>query len=303
MISRKASTASGSKVQGKGRAGKAAKPAVTRSRSPGKSETRKHSRSHKAVVPSDRQREEGGSSLSRMLSTLQFFSRAEPVLSAETIAERAGVPTSTAYRYVKQLTNAGLLIRWKGGFALGPRIMELDLQIRECDPVIVAAAGPMSELARQTGLDVLLSKLYGHTIITIHIETGGANRTLNFGRGRPLPLFRGSNSKAIVAFLPAARLRKLYEEARLKGDADALAQDWQEFYESMLSVRKLGYSLTKGELNSGIEGISAPILGADRDVIGSLTLIGDLRRMAMLREEALIEIVQNTTRVISEALK
>jgi DNA-binding IclR family transcriptional regulator len=52
-------------------------------------------------------------------------------------------------------------------------------------------------------------------------------------------------------------------------------------------------------LNSGIEGISAPIFGADRDVIGSLTLIGDLERMAMLREEA----VQKTTSAISESLK
>jgi DNA-binding IclR family transcriptional regulator len=238
-----------------------------------------------------------------MLGTLQLFSRHQPVLSAEAISEGAGVPTSTAYRYVKQLTNAGLLIRWKGGFALGPRIMELDLQIRECDPLIVAAAGPMIELAKQTGLDVLLSKLYGRKIITVHIEAGGPSRTLNFGRGRPLPLFRGSNSKAIVAFLPAARLRKLHEEARANGEADALAQNWQAFYEKMLSIRKLGYSLTKGELNSGIEGISAPIFGADRDVIGSLTLIGDLERMAMLREEALIEVVKKTTTAISESLK
>lgn len=71
----------------------------------------------------------------------------------------------------------------------------------------------------------------------------------------------------------------------------------------MLSIQKAGYSLTKGELNSGIEGISAPIFGADRDVIGSLTLIGDLERMAMLREEVLIQVVQKTTSAISEALK
>lgn len=263
-------------------------------------------KARKAVATKARKgkkREDSGSSLSRMLGTLQFFSRAEPVLSAETIAERAGVPTSTAYRYVKQLTNAGLLIRWKGGFALGPRIMELDLQIRECDPLIVAAAGPMIDLAKQTGLDVLLSKLYGQKIITVHIETGGSSRTLNFGRGRPLPLFRGSNSKAIVAFLPAARMRKLHEEARAHGESDASVRDWQTFYEKMLSIRKAGYSLTKGELNSGIEGISAPIFGAERDVIGSLTLIGDLGRMAMLREEALIEVVQKTTAVISESLR
>jgi DNA-binding IclR family transcriptional regulator len=234
-------------------------------------------------VADDDERDDRGSSLSRMLGTLRLFSRTEPVLSAERIAEGAGVPTSTAYRYVKQLTNAGLLVRWKKGFALGPRIIELDLQIRECDPTIVAAAGPMRDLSSQTGLDVLLSKIYGRSIITVHIESAGPSRRLNFGRGRPLPLFRGSSSRAIIAFLPAARLRRLHQDGQANGDTDALAQDWDVLYGDVLKIRKSGYCLTKGELNSGIEGISAPIFDAGREVIGSLTLIGDVDRMTLLR--------------------
>ena len=256
----------------------------------------------RADLQAAKDKEENGSSLSRMLGTLRLFSRAEPVLSADQIAQRAGVPTSTAYRYVKQLANAGLLVRWKGGFALGPRIMELDLQIRECDPAIVAAAGPMRELSSQTGLDVLLTKIYGRSIITVHIESAGANRILNFGRGRPLPLFRGSSSKAIIAFLPAARLRRMHEEGRTSGDVDALAHDWDAFYESMQTIRRAGYSLTKGELNTGIEGISAPIFGNGRSVVGSLTLIGDVDRMSLLREEVVIELLRKATESISVAL-
>ena len=249
------------------------------------------------------EKDENGSSLSRMLNTLRLFSHDEPVLSAEQIGEGAGVPTSTAYRYVKQLTNAGLLVRWKGGFALGPRIIELDLQIRECDPAIVAAVGPMRDLSSQTGLDVLLSKMYGRSIITVHIESSGPSRMLNFGRGRPLPMFRGSSSKAIIAFLPAARLRRLHQDGQASGDADALAEDWDTFYASMSKIRRAGYCLTKGELNDGIEGISAPIFDAERSVIGSLTLIGDLDRMSLLREEVLIELVQKAAKSVSQALE
>jgi DNA-binding IclR family transcriptional regulator len=257
----------------------------------------------RSVSPASIAKEESSSSLSRMLGTLRLFSRTQPVLSADEIAQGAGVPTSTAYRYVKELAKAGLLVRWKGGFALGPRIMELDLQIRECDPAIIAAAGPMHELSSQTGLDVLLTKIYGRSILTVHIESAGPGRTLNFGRGRPLPLFRGSSSKAIIAFLPAARLRRLHEDGRAEGDTDALAMSWNVFYESMLSVRKAGYSLTKGELNTGIEGISAPIFATGRSVIGSLTLIGDADRMSLLREEVVIELLQKAANSISDALE
>lgn len=160
----------------------------------------------------------------------------------------------------------------------------------------------MRELSAQTGLDVLLSKIYGRSVITVHIESAGPSRRLNFGRGRPLPLFRGSSSKAIIASLPAARLRRLHQEGQASGDVDALAQDWNELYEDVLKIRKSGYCLTKGQLNSGIEGISAPIFDASRDVIGSLTLIGDDERMSLLREETLIELVRKAAGAVSEAL-
>ena len=255
-----------------------------------------------SVAAREEDQKEDRSSLSRMLGTLRFFNRREPVLSAEQIAERAGVPTSTAYRYVKQLTNVGLLVRWKGGFALGQRIIELDLLIRECDPVIIAAAKPMQELSLQTGLDILLTKIYARSIMTVHIESTGKSRVLNFGRGRPLPLFKGSSSKAIVAFLPAARLRRMFDENQAN-DPGSAKQGWSDFYASMTRIRKLGYSLTKGELNSGIEGISAPIFANGRDVVGSLTLIGDVDRMGLLREDAVVERLRKTVSIISAALR
>lgn len=244
--------------------------------------------------------EQDSSSLSRMLSTLQLFTHAQPVLSAEDIARGTGVPTSTAYRYVKQLATAGLLVRWKGGYTLGPSIIELDLQIRECDPVIRAASEPMRGLCVQTGLNALLTKLYGNKVMTVHIESSSDTGSLAYGRGRPLPLFRGSSSKAITAFLPTAKLRRLFEHAQAAGAKNL--SDWDSVHAEMAAIRRQGFALSVGELNSGIEGISAPVFVASRQVIGSITLIGDAARMALLREEVVIEIVKLAATRISNAL-
>lgn len=245
--------------------------------------------------------EQDSSSLARMLSTLQLFTREQPVLSAEDIAKGTGVPTSTAYRYVKQLATAGLLVRWKGGYTLGPSIMELDLQIRECDPVIRAASEPMRTLCAQTGLNALLTKLYGNKVMTVHIESTSDTGSLAYGRGRPLPLFRGSSSKAITAFLPAAKLRRLFEDGKALGDKSL--SDWESFYADMTTIRRQGFALSVGELNSGIEGISAPVFLESRQVVGSITLIGDAARMALLREEVVIEMVKLAATEISNALQ
>lgn len=249
----------------------------------------------------DRKVAELDSSLARLLATLRLFTRDEPVLSAETIAQRLRVPASTAYRYVKQLTTEGLVVRWKGGYTLGPRIIELDLQIRESDPVISAAAAPMRDVVQKSGLEVLLSKLYGGTVMTIHIEGSDKGPLLTYGRGRPLPLFRGSSSKVITAYLPAAKLRRMFEseQARLP---PSVRTEWQSFHEEAARIRRHGYCITRGELNSKIEGISAPVFLEGRVVAGSITLIRDASRTALLGEAALVDLAVNAGTAITEAL-
>lgn len=240
------------------------------------------------------------SSLLRMLSALDLFSVAAPSLTVEQIAVRLGVPKSTGYRYVQVLCKVGLLVRLDRSITLGPRIIELDRCIRECDPVIRAAAPPMRALADQTGLDVYISKLYGHSIITVHMEfNNGQPLPYGYGRGRPMPLSRGSSSKALVAFLPAARLRRLHQELLLEAED---VPDWEAFYEEALQIRRQGFCRTSGQLNEGNTGISAPIFGRGRLVVASLTVLGTDGRLALFDGNAIAELVMQTAQKVSARL-
>lgn len=237
------------------------------------------------------------SSLSRMLCVLGLFSAKAPSLTVDQIATLLGVPKSTAYRYVQELTKFGLLVRLDKSITLGPRIIELDLSIRESDPVIRAAAAPMRELTEQTGLDVFLSKLYGHSLVTVHTEFNSYQPPLRYGRGRPVPLTRGSSSKALMAFLPAARLRRLHQEL----DASE-AGAWDDFYAEMQKIRRAGFSRTSGELNAGRTGISAPIFGRARSVVASITALGSNTRIALFDHQAIASLVMKAAQAASERL-
>ena len=239
------------------------------------------------------------SSLSRLLGTLELFSTDSPSLTVEEIATRLSVPKSTAYRYIQELSKVGLLVRLDRSITLGPRIIELDRCIRESDPVIRAAAPPMRELAEQTGLDVFLSKLYGHSIITVHTEFNDPLPHLRYGRGRPVPVSRGASAKALVAFLPAARLRRLHQE--MAGEA-ADTPPWDVFYEEAQRIRREGYCRTSGELNEGKTGVSAPIFGRGRLVVASVTALGSDARLALFDAEAIAELVKRTAHMISVRL-
>ena len=64
------------------------------------------------------------SSLARMLSVLDLFSDRQLSWSAEAITAALQVSLPTGYRYVKMLTDAGLLQRSADSqYTLGPRII------------------------------------------------------------------------------------------------------------------------------------------------------------------------------------
>jgi len=199
-----------------------------------------------------------------MLRVLDLFTEQHPVLSADDISSKLDYSRPTGYRYVRGLVAAGLLVRAPGGYALGPRIIELDWIIRTQDPVLMASRSAVRRLAARTACGVTQMGMYGEHIVTIHYEPGPNPLEIGFDRGRPMPLFRGAPSKAILAFLPRARLERLYRKHRGRGFA--------RFAEEMKDVRKAGYAISFGELDVGKVGIGAPVFRS-RTVAGSLCLV------------------------------
>ena len=87
-----------------------------------------------------------------MLGLLDVFTREAPSWSADALIHAAGISRSTAYRYIRALSAAGLLSAVADGhYVLGPRITELDRQIRQCDPLYNAAGPIMKRLVTATG--------------------------------------------------------------------------------------------------------------------------------------------------------
>lgn len=79
-------------------------------------------------------------SLRRMLDILELFTPEQPVIDVDVVCAKLNYAPASAYRYIRELTQVGLLVRIPRGYALGPRIIELDRQMTEYDPLITAAA-------------------------------------------------------------------------------------------------------------------------------------------------------------------
>jgi DNA-binding IclR family transcriptional regulator len=220
------------------------------------------------------------SSLERMLALLDLFTEAKPVWSVDEVAAKFGYTRSTAYRYVRELADAGLLTPAEvGRYSLGPRIIQLDRQLRTTDPLVKAMEALEPDLPRWSREQMwLLCRLFRDSVICIE-QVGQVRQGISFSRGYPMPLFRGATSKVILAFLPERHLTRLYlDNPKLVNDA-GLGATWQEFKVSLRQIRQRGYAVSVGEVDAGVFGIAAPVFDANEKVVASISLVRPASQM------------------------
>lgn len=238
----------------------------------------------------------------KVLQVLDLFSEQRVTLGAEEIAELLKVSRPTAFRYVRQLCDAGLLSGLSGRYALGARIIELDHHIRRCDPLLLASEAALKSIAGMAGCAAVLSSMHGDRVINVHHEAGPDLKLVSHGRGSLLPLFRGAASKVILAHLKPARLKRIYEAHRDDPDARAIAGDWPSFSRYFRDCRRAAFYVSRDEVDAGVSGIAAPIFNGDGLVIAGLALVFESQRSAFLNEQVIGEFVARYAAEISARL-
>ncbi len=243
------------------------------------------------------------SSLARMLAVLDLFDEQRPALTPEIIGDVLQVSMPTAYRYVKLLTDAGLLQRQGlANYVLGPRIIVLDHLIRRSDPVLQHAMPFMKELVATTGLDCVATALYSDQMLDIHREYSGQPANLSYSRGRPRPLFLGAAPKVVLACFPPAQLRRLLHSRTTEAAAAGLPTDWPSFRRLFARIRRAGFYVSVGELESSLGAVAAPLRLADGRAVGALSLVATVQRLALIDTDKLARLVQRTASEISSRM-
>jgi len=228
------------------------------------------------------------SSPSRVFAILDLFTLEHPAWYTDEIIRTLGYTRPTGYRYVKELVEAGFLQKVAAGrYALGARIVMLDRQLRQTDPVLLAAAPLMHELAARTGFDAVLSSMFSRQLVDTYHASADTELKLEYGRGRSRPLFQGGAPKVILAHLPRAQLVKLYEANASEVAAHGMGATWSAFRKGLAAIRKRGFYLSLGELEAGLGGAAVPLLDGDGDVMAALTLVGRCERLREAGEETL----------------
>ncbi|TCR95154.1 IclR family transcriptional regulator [Rhizobium sp. BK418] len=214
-------------------------------------------------------------SLEKMIGLLDLFDAGEDTvaLTFEELCDNLGYTRSTLYRYLKILTDAGLLTSLPGvGYMLGPRIVELDYKIRTGDVLIRAARPMMEELAARFKAVALLCRRYKFEVLCVHQEAGTDAVRSNYDRGRRRSLLHGAASIAILTYLPDHQFRKFYGLAQDEFQKAGFGGSLPEVKAKFRQHRERGWVSTSGDVTPGVTGVAAPVFDGRSEIIGSLSL-------------------------------
>jgi DNA-binding IclR family transcriptional regulator len=243
----------------------------------------------------------GSNSLERMLSLLDLFTPAAPAWPSDALIRALGTSRSTGYRYIKALADVGLLAPVSNGhYTLGPRIIELDLQIRHCDPLYRAGGPVLKKMVQECQLSAILCALFSGSVLCVREELAPDSPAHLFSRGQKRPLFRGAASKIILAHLGPHQLRSIYGKHKNTIATSGLGADWASFRENLAEIRRAGFAKTIGEFNPDVIGIAAPIFNKSGQILGSIGVAGSESRFNRDDVERIVAIVKDAAKQVTD---
>jgi DNA-binding IclR family transcriptional regulator len=201
---------------------------------------------------------------------VQTVDRAVAVIDAVAVAgacslvdlvRATGLARPTAYRLAVACEQHGLLARnGDGRFRLGSRLVAWGAHAARSNPLVDAARPVLARLVEQTGESAQLYVREGdHRVcVATHERASGLRDTVPLGA--VMPLTKGSGGKVLLAW---AEDRDRFDVA----------------VRTLADVRRLGYAQSTGEREPGVASVSAPIRGADGQVLAAISVSGPAERM------------------------
>lgn len=210
-------------------------------------------------------------SVAKAARVLQAFTPLVTSLSVRQLAERTGIPRSTAHALCVTLCDAGLLEEAGRGYRLGPALVGLGGQVIERTGLVDAAEGVLRRLAPGDGLEIHLGQLVGGWVVYLDRASGPVRAPMHNRVGLRAPAHLTGCGKAALALLPPAEVAARVEtvcaaESRHLPDLAALARE-------LNGARRAGF-VVSDTFQPGRTSVAAPIPDPAGAPAGGISVAG-----------------------------
>jgi IclR family transcriptional regulator, acetate operon repressor len=213
---------------------------------------------------------------------LLLMLRDHPAIGVSEAGRHLAVARSTAHRLLAMLAHHGFVqqIPDTKAYTAGPALVEVGLAaLREAD-IRVTARPFIDELVRELDETVHLVMLRGTQLLYVDCVEG--SRALRAGSriGTLLPAHCTAGGKALLAEIPAERVRELYPEERLEQLTPRSIGTLTRLLAELDETRRHGYALNDGESERELRAVAVAIKDANGHARAGITLAAPEYRLS-----------------------
>jgi DNA-binding IclR family transcriptional regulator len=242
------------------------------------------------------------------MSTVQSIERAFTVLTVladgpigvTEVADRAGLPKSTAARLLASLAHEGVVEQVPGDtrYRLGPRLVTLAARIRPNRSLATLARPSLERLAETVGEAAGLSVKDGHLVHYIEQVNSPNPVSVRDWTGSRIPLHAVSSGQVLLAYAPSTFVQRYLGRPMERFTAGTLVTA-DALLERMRAIRRDGYTWAREEFDEGISSVAAPVADASGEVVAAVHLHGPSYRFPVAGSEGSLaeELVATAARI------
>jgi DNA-binding IclR family transcriptional regulator len=213
-------------------------------------------------------------SAQRVLAALKIVCLSNEPVALSALAVALEVSEVAAYRAAETLVAAGY-VRHAGnrrsGYEATLQVVELSAVLLKRSELRTVAAPLLSSVAQHFNESVTLAVPEGDSTVFVDRINGGRAIEFYCDIGRRLPLHIGAASRAILAHIPdSAHSRYLRQDLRMFIDPSLpISIDLRADRDA---VRKHGYAISLGDVETGISSVASVICSSAGDILGSAAI-------------------------------
>jgi DNA-binding IclR family transcriptional regulator len=239
--------------------------------------------------------EPSGGYLSRLVDVLEVVSSGRALTLTE-VATETGIPPSTAHRLLGLLLDRGYARRLEGsrGFVAGPSLQRIGLRALSqrqgrFDDVVRGIAG-------RTGESVSLGMLQGQEIVLVSRRESDHPLRYVISVGDPVRI-DGTAMGMVVLASSSDRQREMLLR-RLPDQGESFLRERRE---EMRDTASRGYAIWENSGDViGLMCVAVPLLDADGEVVGGISVAGPSVRFSRRAAEATVAQLQRAAQGLSD---
>lgn len=218
-------------------------------------------------------------------------------LTAKDIASHIELPFSTAHRLASALVQARYLtFEPRHGYKLGTRLMELGFVAYQSSNITRSARAEMEKLAAQTKDTVHLAQLDGDEVFYLDKIDGQRPINVNSRIGGRKPISSTGVGKALILNESEETWKARYAYDAAQGALNVKPDIWLN---AMRTYAAGEYTLDLEENAANVCCVSAPIRGADYQIVAAISVSAPTDYTNETELRARIPLVQEAARTIS----